>query len=327
MRSSAGSRSICIRKRLWCRGKGIEMPEIDIDKEPTVFILAAASNPYGFPLGPDLKQQILQFPDQTVKSVIGENHPATSSIPKFKEALTHGDYGTIDYFLERKKCYRELGAFYIVSVIGGCEHQHALFPQREFYADLFHMLDLESESTEIPPISVVTLNYDRSLEQFLVKNVEYNCSDSHEEHALMKVKKLPIVHPHGSLGDIESVPYGQVTQSPASVHEATKRIKIVSDTLEESEEFQKAKKVIANAHNLIFLGFAYHPTTLNALLSPHNLSDKKVFGTSVRLSPERKSQTESFFNNAILLGGNLPCSDYLDHLKIGRQKLLRKKAK
>jgi hypothetical protein len=133
-----------------------------------------------------------------------DNQQTKELIPGFKDALRLGDYGTIDYFLERKKKYRQLGAFYIVGVIGGLEVPTQLFPQRDLYADLFHVLDVESDSLNIPPISIVSLNYDRSLEHFLEKNVEVNCCDELEEHARQKVRKLPIVHAHGSLGEISN---------------------------------------------------------------------------------------------------------------------------
>jgi hypothetical protein len=302
------------------------VPDFDLYSEPTVFILgAAASNPYGLPLGPQLKQNILGYPDSQAKAFLGDEQVA-ELIPGFKAALEHGDYGTIDYFLERKKRYRELGAFYIVAVIGSHENLSALFPQRELYADLFHILDVESDSPNIPPISVVSLNYDRSLEYFLEKNVDFNCCDDFEKHARQKVRKLPIVHAHGSLGEISTVPYGQVNKDAASVREAARRIKIVSDKLEDSVEFQKAQQIIANARNLVFLGFGYHPTTLQALLALSNLEAKRVFGTAVRLPNDRKSKVIQFFKSAIHFGGeNQDCSSFLEHLGIGRRNIQRKK--
>ena len=196
------------------------MADLDIYREPTVFVLGAgASNLYGLPLGDQLKQDICEFPDSQVQAFLGDQKNMAALIPGFKATLDQGDYGTIDYFLEKKKRYRELGAFYIVCVIGAREKPETLFPQWDLYADLFHMLDVESDSLLIPPLSVVTLNYDRSLEHFLARNVEINCPDHLEEHAHQKVQRLRIVHAHGSLGDIATVPYGQVNKNAESVRE------------------------------------------------------------------------------------------------------------
>ncbi len=303
------------------------MADLDLYREPTVFVLGAgASNLYGLPLGIQLKQDILKFPDSQMQDFLGEQQNAAALIPGFKADLGQGDYGTIDYFLENKKRYRELGAFYIACVIGASEKPQSLFPQRDLYADLFHMLDVESDSSSIPPISVVTLNYDRSLEHFLAKNVEINCPDHLEKHARQKVQKLRIVHAHGCLGDIETVPYVELNKTAESVREAAHRIKIISDRVEDSEDFQKAQQIIAEAHNIVFLGFGYHQRTLEALLGRSDYQSKRVFGTAVHLSENRKYDLKIFFRSRIHFGGvNQDCSSFLEHLGIGRGNIQRKK--
>ncbi len=303
------------------------MADIDIYREPTVFVLGAgASNLYGLPLGTQLKQDILELPDSQVKAFLGDQQNEAELIPDFKATLAQGDYGTIDYFLEKKKRYRELGAFYIVCVIGAHEKPESLFPQRDLYADLFHMLDVESDSLFIPPFSVVTLNYDRSLEYFLARNVEINCPDHLEEHGSQKVQRLRIIHPHGSLGDIATVPYGSVNNNAESVREATRRIKINSDRMEDAEDFQKAQETIADARNIVFLGFGYHERTLSALLDKANLQTKRVFGTAKGIFGERKRKLTLFFRSAIHFGGEgQDCSSFLEHLGIGRNNIQRKK--
>ena len=303
------------------------MPDIDIYNDETVFVFGAgAANTYGFPLGPDLKNNILSLPDNSVKPFLDQHAGAIDLIPPFKEALHHGDYGTIDYFLERKKKYRELGAYYIVTVLASHESHESLFPQKELYADLFYLLDVESDSPDIPRVSVVTLNYDRSLEYFLAKNVEYNCCDELEEHALAKVKKLRIVHAHGTLGDLDSVKYGQAAKSPEAVAAAAKRIKIISDRLDESEDFREAQALIAGARNVVFLGFGYHPRTLSALIPEGSFDGKKIVGTAVRLPDDRKSELLIYFRSQIHLGGaNQNCSSFMEHLGIGRENLKRQR--
>lgn len=303
------------------------MAYLDIYREPTVFVFGAgASNLYGLPLGTQLKHDILEFPDSQVKAFLGDQQNEAALIPDFKATLDQGDYGTIDYLLEKKKRYRELGAFYIVCVIGAREKPEFLFPQKDLYADLFHMLDVESDSPSIPPISVVTLNYDRSLEYFLAQNVEINCPDHLEEHARQKVKKLGIVHAHGSLGDIETVPYGKSNKTAESVREAAHKIKIISDRIEDAEDFQKAQQIIADAHNIVFLGFGYHHRTLEALLGRCDHQSKNLFGTAVHLSPERNYDLKIFFRSKIHFGGvNQDCSSFLEHLGIGKGNIQRKK--
>ncbi|HBC88827.1 MAG TPA: hypothetical protein DCZ94_17935 [Lentisphaeria bacterium] len=302
------------------------LSKIDIYSEKTVFIFGAgASNPYGFPLGPQLKNDILNYHDLNVMKYFNANSNMKNLMPEFKNALRDGDYETIDYFLGRKKKFRELGAFYIVTVIGLKESQSSLFPQRDLYADIFYMLNVESDSTEIPPISIISLNYDRSLEHFMEHNVKVNCHDEIESHALQKVKKLPIIHAHGSFGDISIVPYGKV-EDAKSVHAAVNKIKIVSDKLDDSKEFQEAQRIISEAVNIIFLGFGYHPTTLKALFSSCDINTKHIYGTAKNLPAERKSEVQQFFSDKIWLGKeNQDCSSFLNDPEIGLGKQIIKK--
>ena len=69
------------------------MPDFDLYSEPTVFILGAAtSSPYGLPLGPQLKQNILGYPDSQMQAFLGNQQALAKLIPGFKAALQHGDY-------------------------------------------------------------------------------------------------------------------------------------------------------------------------------------------------------------------------------------------
>lgn len=298
------------------------MPDLDVLNNPTVMVLGAgASKPYGFPLGSELKSQIINTSDHMAE----ERNVDPALVKGFKDALRYGDYGTIDYFLERKKKYRELGAYYIVSVIARGEDHRNLFPQRDLYADIFHMLDPEGDSPNILPLSIVTLNYDRSLEHFLLHNTEYNCADRSVPTAHKKIAQLPIIHAHGSLGDLNTTPYGSVGKTSASLDQPAKSIKIISDKLEDAPDYQRAQHAIAEAYNILFLGFGYDERTLAALLAKTDITRKQVFGTAVGIRNEKKATILNFFKSAIWLGEeNQDSSSFLEHLGIGRRNLKRK---
>jgi hypothetical protein len=280
---------------------------------------------YGFPLGPQLKDLILSLPDSEIEAFMRERSLDTSLIPKFKAALRYGDYGTIDYFLERKKSFRELGAYYIVKVIASRENHDHIFPQRDIYADFFHLLEPEHPDTSIPPMTVVTLNYDRSLEYYLQNNPEFNCPDDLVEHAREKAARLPIIHAHGCLGSLAEVAYGEVGRTAASLQSAASHIKIISDRLEDSPDFQLARESIKAAANVLFLGFGYHERTLSALMGDIDLANKTIWGTAVSLPDAKKSIATQFFRNRIQYAGNLPCSAFMEHLGLSRSKFQQRK--
>ena len=145
--------------------------------EPTVFILGAgASKPFGFPLGPELKSHMLEQTNNaaTRKSLVSLGFDE-SLINAFRDALRYGVHPTVDVFLERKQNFRELGSYLIASTIMPMESHGALFPQKDWYGFLFKRLAFESDMPHVSQLSVVTLNYDRSLEHFLTINIDYNC--------------------------------------------------------------------------------------------------------------------------------------------------------
>lgn len=266
-----------------------------IDKileEQTVFILGAgASSPYNFPLGKQLKDNILKYPDDEINTIldVDERGFLTELIPEFKEILRYGDYSTIDEFLEHKGRFRKLGAYYIVAALGKLERPEHLFPQRDLYAELFKIFDIGSENGNILPIKVVSLNYERSLEYFLNKNCLYNCSEDSEKTALNKVSRIQIIHAHGSLGELDSVPYGKVLKEQSHVKKAVDNIKIISDRLDDSEDFQNAQTIIAEARSIIFLGFGYHARTLKSLFAKSDLNTKDIYGTTYKLDQADKT--------------------------------------
>ena len=273
----------------------------DILTENTVFILGAgASHVYGFPLGPELKKLILEYQLGDIEKYF-KGQDINNLLPlmnEFKEIIRYGDFSTIDEFLERKRRFRELGAYFIVAVLGKREHHDLIFPQRDFYRELFYMLNLESEEKPIPPLKIVTLNYERSLEYFLSKNCLYNCSQDYEEIAQEKVSRLQIIHAHGSLGSLISVPYGQVLSDNKHVKQAVENIRIISDRFDDSDEFISAQNVISEAKNIIFLGFGYHRRTLKSLFSKSKLEEKDIYGTSFKLSQEGREVMYDFTKGA-----------------------------
>jgi hypothetical protein len=304
---------------------------INIDKEPTVFILGAgSSNPYGFPLGSELKEQIIKLDEKEIENLLEKKQEVKKLIPDFLETLARGDYETIDNLLDQKPRYRELGAYYIVKVIAEKEIEKNLFPQREHYADLFQMLNVESESNSEVLFSVVTVNYDRSFEYFLRCNAKYNCHQDLELNAMRKISKLHIIHAHNSLGNLSEVPYGRVTSTKEYIHEAARQIKIIPDSIENSNEYIEAQRVIAAAKNIVFLGFGYHKKILSALFAKSNLIGKQIFGTGVRFDQNHRIELNEIMNNingTITLGGeNQDNSAFLDYLGLSRNKLRLERA-
>jgi len=271
---------------------------------PTVLVLGAgASKPFGFPLGSGLKGELLkQVNGNQTQNTLRKLGFDNALLDLFRGALQYGTHQTVDILLERKSNLRELGSYLIATALIPLEHNEALFPQRDWYGDLFDLLQMEDEACTADKLAIVTLNYDRSFEHFLTMNIEYNCRHERVDFAHQNRKKIRVVHAHGCLGEYPSVPYGIDMSNPDAIRSAAEKIKIVSDRLDNSPDFQAAKTLIQQAKQVIFLGFGYNETTLSALLSEAPIHEIKFYGTAMHLDPKDRDRIKTLFDNDIILG-------------------------
>jgi hypothetical protein len=293
--------------------------EARILDQPTVLVLGAdASKPHGFPLGAELKAEILSY-DEALLRALRETGHEDPAIRMFQEALRFSIHPTIDIFLEKKTNFRGIGAYFIAATIGRHEVPDRLFPSGEWYGDLFQALDLENGEQDLPPISIVTLNYDRSLEHFLTGYIDYNCPHDCVELSHRKRQSLPIIHAHGSLGAYPDVAYGKASDNTEALRKAAEGIKIVSDRLEESPDFRKAQQVLSNAKCIIFLGFGYDKRTLGALLEGCKVEEKRFYGTTVGLNGDARQRVTELFQNRITLGADHQgCKEFVRRIGLVR---------
>ena len=284
----------------------------------TVFILGAgASSPYGLPLGVNLKREMLgHLSNSACQQILTKLEFPKSLVDDFFESLSGTYHPTIDIFLEKKKKFRSLGSYLIAYTLLPLEKHNALFPQSDWYGHLYNVINFEDESPHADKIKFVSLNYDRSLEHFLTKNIHYNCPDYAIENANAKLGHIQIIHAHGSLGPYPQIPYGNKStdiygpgvadaygnkSTDASVlRTAANRILIVSDNIQDSDDFKNAQLAISEASNLVIIGFGYDLTTLKILIPPAtNLGTKRILGTAFNLDQSLITQVTEFFNDKI----------------------------
>lgn len=235
---------------------------------------------------------------------------------EFHTALKYTYHPTIDIFLEKKKIFREIGAYVIARTLIAYENDNNLFPHRDWYGDIFNIFNFESEIFEPSYPSFVSLNYDRSFEHFLNKNIDYNCQDEKVELCHKKRLEIKIVHAHGSLGKYPDVPYGLDANDTSIVNNAAENIRIVSDRLDDSPDFQEARQIISNAANVVFFGFGYDKITLSKLLGEPDLSSKTFYGTGINITPEIKTMLQNKFPDNFVLGDKLSCRQLLEEIRI-----------
>jgi hypothetical protein len=248
--------------------------------KPTVLVLGAgASAPYGFPTGAELKQIILENLASGENSQWYDNIKhfghSKEEIQKFAFALKHSGKSSVDAFLEHRQDFLWIGKFAIALSLIPFEEEYKLYdPPGDtppWYDYIWEKLDARLDQFGENKLSIITFNYDRSLEQFLysaIKNL-YNRPDG-ECRLLMDC--IPIIHVHGSLGNLrwQGEPYSNYLPAPnhTKIDLAAQNISIISDISDYHDRhtvFSSAFNFLSGAEQIYFLGFGYNDTNLKRL--------------------------------------------------------------
>jgi hypothetical protein len=286
---------------------------------PTVLVLGAgASAPYGFPSGSGLRDNIigtLNSPESASFKQLREMSASVSLLANFGEALSYSGMSSVDAFLEHRREFIEVGKVAIAQALIPLEVETNLFyAERRWYQYVFERMSTTFDEFQDNKVSVLTFNYDRSLEHFLVTAIRHKFGKSESESA-SKVRKLKIIHLHGQLGLLpwqggDGRPYGIATDN-RFLEDAAQQIKIVSEDMSEAPQFAVAHEILGSAEKVLFLGFGYNPTNLKRLL-PDQLPQCKFFGSRLDIT-DVEAQPIRRLMPSIMLGN--PSQDVLSLLR------------
>ncbi len=239
---------------------------------PLVLVLGAgASKPYGFPLGSELRTKALQDDPELLRAILAigftEQH-----ILDFKEALRYSAETSIDAFLELRHEFVDVGKAFIASLLIRCEVEHKLYDTENrdgWYDELYQLIRVTDLGRfRENKLTIVTFNYDRSLE-FKISKAISSAHNLDVERCAEAMTHLPIVHVHGSLGELDTInPNGvpfDPDLSPPRIEMAMQSIKVVHEDLDTSAEFTVAANSIFQAKHVLFLGFGYHGSNVQRL--------------------------------------------------------------
>jgi len=272
-------------------------------KEPTVFVLGAgASKPYGFPLAAELTTLICSWiisgsPDQELHAI---SNVSLSEAREMARRL-HPSQVSIDLWLAQNKEFLTIGRYSISRFIAKQEEESTLF-WNEWYAPLFRKLlpdELPASPEELCKNSVtfVTFNYDRSLEQALLRKTQAMFGVK-EDKAAAIVSTIPIIHVHGQIGPLPwQKPQGSLKELQVRPYQTQFKpedilsmgIKIVSETSRTTPEYDAAQKAMLNAKYIYFLGFGYDPQNLMRLKFRADSGGQIIQGTHHELPEMRKA--------------------------------------
>jgi hypothetical protein len=282
---------------------------------------AGASVPYGFPTGKALVERIVSGTNASSGSLrvcLRNAGAEDATIDKLRDELDRTNFDSIDVFLEHHQQYRDVGKLAIAAVLIPCEREEYLskpvFPDQHWYRLLFQQLAAWG-SFNNTKLSIISLNYDRSLQQFLF-NALIQDLEMPPDQAAAAVLNLDFVYLHGHLGDLPWRPGARSddrfiraydpTLDPDHVKTAAAGIKIVSemDWSRNTDLRMRVESLVAEADVVGFLGFGYHEPVIQRLNVVPIGGRKRhdYFGSTYGLPQGRRHELEKDFP-AIVLGG------------------------
>ena len=292
----------------------------------TVLILGAGSSAHvGYPLGRNL-----------VNALCAKRGSGTSNdfpmgwtdenVDHFLTRLSRAGHYSIDAFLETVPKQADLGKYLIARELKRNEDLNKLFPPNNsgWYQYLFNSLLEQNKPSgfKSSTLSIITFNYDRSLEAYLHESLmaRFNMSPNDASSTLAQI---PIVHVHGSLGHYPEIPYESDCTSE-KLFEISQKIKIIHDVSEPlngfcNPEFEKANKLLNESERIFFLGFGFHPDNIRRFqfFEPDKTAERQIYATTTEMGSvdiqALISRLQPLGFGAAILKGN-SCNEFFSHV-------------
>lgn len=250
--------------------------------KPTVLILGAgASSMYNFPTGAQLRNQILgSLRNLRAESIQKYSYMGfdKKEVDSFVNAFSQSGVASIDAFLEHRREFINIGKTVIAETLIPYENESTLFGQStDWYGYLLDRMNATVEDFATNKLTVLTFNYDRSLEWYFFKALQARFGIGRVDAAKM-MTSIPIIHLYGSLGGLPwedtDRPYTPSNERQ-DIYAARDNIKIIHEDIENDKEFTRGLNALSGAKRIVFLGFGYNRVNIK------------------RLSPERWSNCET----------------------------------
>ena len=262
-----------------------------IRKNNIVLVLGAgASAPYHFPTGESLVERMAGLDDDQQSEFVQVCPNFTPHhVRLFCDDLRDSGWTSIDRFLQRRQDYSNVGRAMIGFVLMPYEDSSNLHAPnggrwyRYLYSDIIAPLSPQDFGTN--QLSIITYNYDRSLEKFFFDVLKKGFSLMDADAASLS-QAIPIVHVHGSFGNLPGAgghgrPY---FADFTDIHDAMHRLHIVSDDIQQSGVVERCSKLLEVASHVVFLGFGYDSVNVTRLELEKRCANARFYGTRFKMT-------------------------------------------
>lgn len=305
----------------------------------TVLILGAgASMPYGFPSGHDLAEQICSQLEGGSRSEFarclqdcGMEQPI---IEQFSRDLYLSSMPSVDAFLEHRPKLMDVGKLAIARALIPLEDSEQLMAighkptenaeTKPWYRYLFERLKCKRDEFRDNRLTILTYNYDRSIEGFLFR-ATMHLHELSEEETKVLLEPIRVIHLHGQLGvhpcyakDAGSARSYAVSLRPETLKMCASQIRIVGEEIEGSTAYQQALGALRLAKRVCFLGFGFDLVNVERLRLPSfDGPNVHYWGTVYGLGEGRIEEIRGYFREASIKEVHLGTSrqDCLEFLR------------
>jgi hypothetical protein len=270
-----------------------------IKKSTTLILGAGASIPFGYPSGFQLLRAATSA--AMVEALVRHDCPLEDA-QRFRDALARSGQMSVDAFLEHRSDLLHVGKLATALALIPSESDERLFnrDQPHWYDLLFAAMNAPWDEFRANRLTVLTFNYDRSLEYYLSQALMNKFGRSADE-TMNAVGRMNIVHLHGCLGTLEERPYDGAVTNPELVRRAAEGIRVIHEG-SQVPAFDLAREAIQESERVYLVGFGYHPVNLKRLATRKWKSTLEVYGSAFGLTDsEMTAIRNEFVNRNILL--------------------------
>jgi len=262
---------------------------------------AGASADYGMPTGKELVSEVIRC--------CSDQHPlfahllrcgcSEDELTELGRRLRDSEPNSVDFFLTENTKLRRAGKLAIAAVLLSAEKDEEV---RESWYKLLSSQMLHDRTLQHSPkvIHVITFNYDRSLEFYFFRVAHAHFEDP-AKAALFTFRVIPI-HVHGrfvKMPDEDAnagVAYGKAVQAEVIVKSAD-GILLACEHIGEHEDFRAAQQHLADAEEIVFLGFAFHEDNLRNL-KPERWKDRRLIISGYGFNQRERDKLKAAFPSA-----------------------------
>ncbi|UPA25357.1 SIR2 family protein [Shinella oryzae] len=284
-------------------------------QDDTVFVVGAgASAEFGLPVGWKLLEKIrnnsrFQFQgtrasdgnEKIIRTVYGRYNLDSYQHKKAFEALDDihrgvETAGSIDEYINRysdNSLIAEMGKLQIAYAILLAESQSAMMlpgvepmnwhplegtwiaPFTRALFDGVRAKDVEEIGSNI---TIICFNYDRCIEHYLEHAIQRAYRDVDHVMAREIVNRMNIIHPYGSLGPLDDLPFGSPVET-TNLYDVVENLITWSETIDDHLLIDSIREAVGEAKTLIFLGFAF--ANQNMKLLDAQVTEAKPYYTRV----------------------------------------------